>query len=235
MTKLDKASNAISIYTQLKDEILSLGISPGDMIDELSIAKHFGVSRSPVREAFIRLAADGLIKTLPNKSSQVTPLDIEDIPVFIDALDLIQRTVVRLAAMNRSEDDLHYIKQTNEQYLAAVKERRVENMINLNYQFHMAIGRACKNKYFEHIYGRLLNEGRRTLQIFYRAFNNSPPSKGVNGHNKIITAIETQNADLAEELAHQHTQHLSDGIMQFLNQRKTNKIALEYVNHTQQP
>lgn len=226
MTKLEKKSSSMSIYDKLKDEILNLDFAPGEMIDESSIAKRFEVSRSPVREAFIRLAADGLIKTLPNKSSQVTPLDIEDIPIFIDALDLIQRAVISLAALNRSNEDLVLIKQKNEEYLEAVRQKNVQAMINLNYDFHVSIGQASKNKYFEHIYKRLLNEGRRTLRIYYRSFNDAPPQTGVGGHEKIIEAIENKNAVLAEQFAHEHTNQLSDGIMKFLCQRKTQRIDL---------
>ena len=111
-----KLSSALAIYKTIRDEILQLVLSPSSNIDENSMAKRFGVSRSPVREAFIRLAAEGLIKTLPNKSSQVAPLEVEDFPHFIDALDLVQRAVMRLAAANRTKADLRFILEQNQQY-----------------------------------------------------------------------------------------------------------------------
>lgn len=227
MDRTKKAvSSSASIYNQLKDEILSLDLKPGSMIDENSIAKRFAVSRSPVREAFIRLTADGLLTSLPNKTSQISPLEIEEFPDFMDALDLIQRAVTRFAAMYRTEDDLRLITQHNLAYKKAVKAKNVKAMINLNYEFHMAISNAAKNKHFTHIYRRLLNEGRRTLRIYYQAFEDNPPEQGVSSHDDIIAAIRDKKPDKAEKLAHAHSQQLSAGILRYLGQRKTHSIAI---------
>lgn len=223
----NKSSSALFIYEKVRNEILSLALSPSSTIDENSIAKRFGVSRSPVREAFIRLAADGLIKTLPNKNSQVAPLKVEDFPNFIDALDLIQRAVSRLAAANRTDADLQRIKDKNQLYKQAVQSKNVLSMIEENYGFHSAISHATKNQHFIHMYDRLLNEGRRTLRVYYRCFNDQPPPELVNSHDLIIDAIERQDMQLADKLAQQHTKQLSDGFVQYLSQRQTQDISLD--------
>ena len=57
------------IYTTLRNEILSLVLKPGQLLDEMSIAERFDMSRSPVREALIRLASDELVVTLSNRST----------------------------------------------------------------------------------------------------------------------------------------------------------------------
>lgn len=224
--KKTKSKTSLAIYEQLSAEILSLALTPGSMIDENSIAKRFEVSRSPVREAFILLAADGLIKSLPNKNSQVTPLEIDQFPKFIDALDLIQRAVTRLAAQNRTGEDLINIKQQNELYKAAVLSNNVLAMINQNFAFHVAVSDASKNKYFAHAYIRLLNEGRRTLRIYYRSYNDNPPQERVHSHDLIIQAIENQDIELADELAKQHSAQLSDGLLRYLSERSTSKMTI---------
>ncbi len=197
------------------------------MIDENTVAKRFEVSRSPVREAFIRLAADGLILTLPNKNSQIAPLEINEFPHFIDALDLIQRAVTRLAAKNRTNDDLSNIKQKNQQYKSAVKSNDALAMINKNFEFHLAISQASKNKYFTHSYTRLLNEGRRTLRIYYKLYDDNPPSERVGTHDAIIEAIENKDVNLADQLAQQHTSQLSDGLLRYLSQRNTTEMEFK--------
>lgn len=221
-----KVSSALAIYEKIREEILSLELAPGTTIDESSLAKRFEVSRSPVREAFIRLAADGLIKTLPNKNSQVAPLEIEDFPRYIDALDLVQRAVTRLAAINRTEEDLANIKQQNELFKQAVETHDPVAMIDTNYNFHIAVSDASQNKYFGHMYTRLLNEGRRTLRIYYRSFNDNPPPQMVGTHDDIIAAIEHRDAELADNLAHKHSNQLSDGFIQYLSKRFTSDIKL---------
>lgn len=226
MHAMTKVSNAQNIYTILREEILSLSISPGSNIDEKTIAARFQVSRSPVREAFIRLASEGLINTLPNKSSQVSPLEVEDFPHFIDALDLTQRAVTRLAAIHRSEADITAIRAANETYRQAIKNGQIDQMINANHAFHMTIATASQNKYLYDSYQKLLNLGRRTLRLYYQSFDNKPPEDRVENHLLIIKAIEQQNANLADELSHRHANQLKDGFMRYLNRRYTNEIQL---------
>lgn len=85
-------------YETLRDEILSLALEPGALLDETSLAERFGMSRSPVREALIRLAGDDLVVTLANRSTIVAPIDIRSFPRYVEALDIAQRMNTRLAA-----------------------------------------------------------------------------------------------------------------------------------------
>ena len=64
------------VYDLLRDEILGLHLPPGSPIDEARLAERFGMSRTPIREALVRLAGEGLIETLPNRSTIVSPLDV---------------------------------------------------------------------------------------------------------------------------------------------------------------
>ena len=221
-----KVPTAVAIYQALRKEILTLVMAPGATIDEISIAKRFEVSRSPVREAFIRLASEGLINTLPNKNSQVAPLEIEDFPRFIDALDLIQRAVTRLAAINHTSEDLANIKAVNAHFKTVTASRDPLSMIDSNYQFHLAVADASHNKYFKHMYTRLLDEGRRTLRIYYRSFNDNPPPQMVATHEDIISAIEQRDAELADKLAHKHTLQLRDGFLNYLSSQHTGEMKL---------
>ena len=95
-----------------------MSLAPGVPLDEKTIAARYAVSRSPVREAIIRLSADGLVHTLPNKSAIVSPLNIEEFPAYVDALDLMQRVTTRLAAMHRTEEDLERIRASASRFRA---------------------------------------------------------------------------------------------------------------------
>ncbi|MEX0628128.1 MAG: GntR family transcriptional regulator, partial [Cucumibacter sp.] len=93
-TEPTRGYGAIHIFDRLRDEILSLHLRPGQLIDEASLAARFQVSRSPVREALVRLAAEGLVESFPNKGTIVTPLNVDEFPAFIDALELVQRAIM---------------------------------------------------------------------------------------------------------------------------------------------
>ena len=75
-----RGESARNIHGSLKQRILSMDLMPGEPMDEQGLAKSFGVSRSPVREALLRLAAEGLVTSLPNKSTIVASLNVERFP-----------------------------------------------------------------------------------------------------------------------------------------------------------
>ena len=78
-------------YQTLRDEILSLDLQPGQLLDETTLADRFAMSRSPIREAMIRLAGEGLVVMLPNRSTIVAPIDITSFSKYVEALDIAQR------------------------------------------------------------------------------------------------------------------------------------------------
>ena len=124
-------------YETLRDEILSLDLEPGAVLDETSLAERFGMSRSPVREALIRLAGDELVVTLSNRSTVVAPIDIQSFPKYVEALDIAQRMNTRLAAELRSEADLTRIARRQKEFVAAVKTGNHLAMSDANKAFHM--------------------------------------------------------------------------------------------------
>jgi len=222
-----RGEGAQKIYAALREEILSMELAPGHPLDETGLAAKFGVSRSPVREALVRLSADGLVNTLPNKSTIVSPLNIEDFPRYMDALDLLQRAVTRLAAILRTETDLADIRQRQAEFREAVDRSDAIAMIERNRELHMAIARAGRNRYLTDSYQRLLDEGRRTLRLYFRSFNDKLPPELADAHDRIIEALERQDAGLAERLAHEHAFELQSRFVQYMSARMTAEIALQ--------
>ena len=217
-----KGYGAVKIYETLRDEILSLVLEPSQLIDEVSLAARFKVSRSPVREALVRLVAESLLQTLPNKGTIVAPLRIEEFPQYVDALDLLQRAVTRLAARHRNAADIEQINQAQGSYASCVEAGDVGGMILRNRDFHAAIARAGRNRYLEKSYCQVLDDGLRSLRLYFKSFGDRIPPEITEGHIQIIHAIEDQNEDLAEELARQHTNEMQ---VRFLNYLGTRHVA----------
>ena len=223
-----KGFGAVTIYETLRDEILSLTLEPSQLVDEASLANRFAVSRSPVREALVRLVSESLLQTLPNKGTIVAPLRIEEFPQYVDALDLVQRAVTRLAAKNRSAAALELIRKEQARFAHSVDEGDVLGMILSNRDFHIAIARASNNRYLEQSYRQLLDDGRRSLRLYFKSYNDVLPKEMVDGHEKIIDAIETQDADLAERLAQEHTIEMQQRFLDYLGSRQTNAISVSF-------
>ncbi|MCJ8029152.1 GntR family transcriptional regulator, partial [Shinella yambaruensis] len=72
-----------SVYDTLRTEILALTLPPGQLLDETTLAERFDMSRSPIREALIRLAGEELVVTLSNRSTIVAPIEVASFPKYV--------------------------------------------------------------------------------------------------------------------------------------------------------
>lgn len=215
------------IYEELRKQILTLKLKPGAQLDEVSLAAQFGVSRSPVRDALARLISQGLVTILPNRTMLVTPFEIEEFPNYIAALDLTQRAVTRLAAINRSEQDLERIRQANTAYIAAIRNGDFQEMSECNKAFHMEIARAGKNPYLISYYEKLLGEGQRLLHLHFDFIVSSERlTSPEQDHDEIIEAIFNRQADAAEKASHEHTILFRDRFLEFMQQNLTKSISI---------
>jgi DNA-binding GntR family transcriptional regulator len=216
------------VYEVLRREILSLTLSPGELLDEMSLSRRFRFSRSPIREALIRLAGDGLVVTLPNRTTIVAPVDIARFPSYVDALDIAQRVNTRLAAELRTDADLKTIVQAQASFIGAVKSGDHLAMSGTNKDFHMAIARAGRNPYMTSFYERLLDEGRRILHLHFDYIERTRDGRLLTDeHEEMIDAIRTRDADRADRLAHVHTRQFRDNFLNFLKKDYTSAMGFD--------
>ncbi|RZF23914.1 GntR family transcriptional regulator [Paraburkholderia sp. UYCP14C] len=230
-----KETGTTRVYQTLRNEILTMKIAPGTHLDELGVGERFSVSRSPVREALVRLSAEGLVTILPNRGNVVTPIDFQRVPEFLDALDLLQRVTHRLAALHRTADDIRAIHAAHKAYLKGVAEsiRTGDSlpMIERNYDFHMAIAKAGRNAYFADLYRRLLDEGRRMLHLHlkYKALDPNITPEGMAAHHtEMLQAIEEGDADHAEACAHEHATQFKGRFMEYLDRNLTAQMPVKF-------
>lgn len=215
--KRTKGSGVKVAYETLRDEILSLALAPGALLDETTLAERFGMSRSPVREALIRLAGDELVVTLANRSTVVAPIDVQSFPKYVEALDIAQRMNTRLAAELRTDTDLKAIAARQKAFVAAVRSGNHLAMSEANKAFHMTIAAAGRNPFLASFYDRLLNQGRRILHLHFAFIE-----KGQGGylltdeHDEMLDAIARRDADRADALAHAHTRQFRDSFVDFV-------------------
>lgn len=215
-------------YQHLRDEILSLALAPGQLLDETTLADRFNMSRSPVREALIRLGGDDLVVTLSNRSTIVAPIDIQSFPKYVEALDIAQRMNTRLAAEFRSDADLKTITKRQKEFVASVESGQHLAMSGANKAFHMAIATAGRNPYLAAFYGRLLDQGRRMLHLHFQFLERSPESGYLltDEHTEMLEAIRNRDIERADTLAHAHTRQFRDNFLDFLRESPSRTMPL---------
>lgn len=222
-----RGSGVKLVYDLLRNQILDLDLPPGSIIDEIQLAERFGMSRTPIREALVRLAAEGLIDTLPNRSTMVSNIDFPNLHTFFDALTLMYRVTTRLAAQFHQPDDLHRIRAAQQHFAMAVAAGDEGAMIATNRDFHVAIAEAGRNPYYLALFSRLLDEGRRILRMYYYpGFQPENPHPYILEHEALIAAVEAQDIDLCDKLARRHADEIVARIQAMIARDMRQDIAL---------
>ncbi len=225
-TERKRGSGARVVYDLLRDEILDLVLAPGSAIDEVDLADRFGMSRTPIREALVRLAGEGLVVTLPNRSTLVAPIDFLNMHAFFEAMVLMYRVTTQLAARDHRLEDLAPIRAHQADFAAAVEAQDALAMIATNAAFHLAIAEAGRNAYFTSLFKRLLDEGRRILRLYYQSYSDRLPRRFVEEHEDIIAAIAARDEARAEELAREHAEQIVRQVKKLLVREERLDIRL---------
>ncbi|MFQ6240567.1 GntR family transcriptional regulator [Sinorhizobium meliloti] len=221
-----RGSGVKMVYDLLRDEILDLVLPPGCPIDEVQLAERFKMSRTPIREALVRLAGEGLIATLPNRSTMVSNIDFLNLHTFFDALVLMYRVTTRLAAEHHRPEDLEVIRARQAEFAAAVQAQDALAMIATNASFHSAIAEAGRNPYFIGLFNRLLDEGRRILRLYYQSYDDRLPQRFVDEHEDMIAVIAARDVEAADRLARTHAEQIVQQIQKLFARNDRLEIAL---------
>lgn len=220
-TESTRAGSADKVYEDLRLAIIRTDIPPGTDLDEKSLVEKFGVSRTPVREALIRLAADGLVEMKRNRGASVTWLDLQTLQSIFEAGDLIEQAIMRLACLRRTQKDLDELTDIAETFEADMARADIGGMVISNSRFHQRIAEAAKNKYFVDCYRRILADHERVAQMWYSHNQELEPSASSNDiilvhHRQIIEALDKRDPEWGEKLSKEHADLCKDGVRALL-------------------
>ena len=198
------------IYERLRRAITTLELAPSEAVSEKDLAQQLGVSRTPVREALIRLADEGLIDVLPQRGTFVAPIrlkDVEDAQFIREALEV---AVVRRLAGRASEAHLSSVRENLKAQKEAVKSANHALFLELDESFHHTLCEAAD-----------LAKGWRLIQAVKLQMDRvrflSLPEAGhlrtlMNQHQAIFDAIAEGGADRAAEQMSKHLQLILDTV-----------------------
>lgn len=201
------SNNKDRLYRSLKKRILTLDLEPGRDLDEVKISVEYGLSRTPVRDVFRRLAGEGYIEIINNRGASVSSMNHKTLRDFYLVAPLIYATVGRLAAMNATDEQISALKETQIKFKQAVKSNDPDKMAYYNDCYHAVTGQMADNKYILPSLQRLLIDHARIAQTFYRPKDSKMQQyldKAVSQHDQIILAIENGNQELAASLSLKH-------------------------------
>lgn len=192
------------------------GITEPVPVRESELANQLGVSRTPVREALIRLETTGMISLRPGKGALLSPVSDKDYIEWLQLREQLEGFATREAALNASQRDVERLKAIFEQFVAEDESEAEQDAYGkANVLFHKEIIKLADNSLLEkvwHAFGhRQTTYRRQTIKRLHRSCDS------LREHLAIIDAIEQRDADLAERLAREHVRALYQAFIKSLS------------------
>ena len=138
---------AARLAQTLEREIVEQTLPPGAELDERVIAERFGASRTPVREALHKLAADGLVEVRPRRKAVVRKLDSRHMAQMFEVLAGLERLAAEFAARRMRPQQIEELRSIHRQIEESIETREGEDYEALNLAFHRAIYAGAANDY----------------------------------------------------------------------------------------
>jgi DNA-binding GntR family transcriptional regulator len=188
------------VYQTLRNSIIKLILQPARQISENDVSEALGVSRTPVREAFIRLAEDGLINITPQKRSIISRIDLEQADEARFIRLAVEKAVLREACGRLTPADLGALEINLQAQESCREAQAFDRMLTVDNDFHRLIFRGCR-KERSWLYLKKLDYNYDRLRVMVM-----PQSidRIVREHRLIRDLIAKGNADHVEEVLDGH-------------------------------
>jgi DNA-binding GntR family transcriptional regulator len=201
----------------LREAILDGVLAPGAWLREAEVARELKVSRTPVRDAFRILAAEGLVNINANQGAVVSPMTSEDIIELYVMREVLEGLASRLAARRSARRCLEEFATLIPEMKRVGEAGEIRELSRLNFRFHEIVRDAAGNRYLDRSLAQIQNAARRfpdpTLGLPGRV------KESIEEHVGLADAISRGDAAEAEKLAIEHMRHLSELRIQMLLRR----------------
>lgn len=186
------------IANSIREAIIKGSLKPGERIAEPDLAEKFGISRTPLREAFRQLESEGFLTTIPRRGAVVSSLTEKDVKEFYEIKSLLEGYAASLATEKITDKDLKKMISINSQLEKLSEDGDVKGFFKIHNDFHDVFWKAAGN---EKLYD-LLNNVMQQFQRFRIASLILPGRMGISvtQHKQIIEAFQDKNHELARQL-----------------------------------
>lgn len=192
-------------YDKLKTEIMSGDLVAGDRVKEELVAEKLGVSRTPIRHALQKLAAQGFIVMTHHQGARVanwSSQDLEEITALRALLEGFGASVAARKVTAAQLDALQILCDEMEKAAGRATPADLEEITDLNSRFHMTIIEASGNKRLAEVIGNLAHP--LLVQRRFTAFTNERLQRSMAHHREIIDALTQGDSDWASAIMRSH-------------------------------
>jgi DNA-binding GntR family transcriptional regulator len=211
------------VTQRLREMLVESRIAPGAKLNERELSEVLKVSRTPLREAIKRLAAEGLVELLPNRGAIALELSEADVRHTFEVMAGLEAQSGELAAERITDAELAEIKALHYEMLAAFTRRDLPAYYRLNSAIHAAINTAARNPVLSATYRQV---NARLLALRFKS--NQDESKwqaAVQEHEDMITALSRRDPVALRTLLVRHLLNKRDVVMAQLAARQSKPPA----------
>ena len=202
------------LVSEIEKLIVNGSMVPGQRLDEMVLAKKYGVSRTPVREAIRALIAIGLVQNTGKQGSQVAKLSISMLIEMFELMAVLEGMCAQLAARRATKNQLFEMQKTHELLEKTFEKGTHKEFYNVNLQFHDLLYNASHTQYLAEETLRL----RRRLSPYRMRVTFQPGrmNSTLEEHNKILIAIKKGESELAKNEAISHLRLIGNDLEDFI-------------------
>lgn len=195
-------------YDILREAIISGELAPGESIKDTELAARLGLSRTPVREALVRLADAGMVESKPGVYTRVTSLNRADVTATLDVLQALHGIAVRDGVPRLTDEHLRAMREHNTGFVGALERLDVAEALAADHKFHAVLVEASANP----VLLRLIDQLHPMIdRILFRKFSTLLGGRDtIDHHNELIDLCVRGDAAAAAELSADHWARLGD-------------------------
>jgi len=191
------------VYKDLKEDIITCKLRPGDPVGEVELARTHRSSRTPVREALNMLERDGLILSIPHRGYFITEVSIRKVQDFFEVRALLESHCAELAAGARRPEDVAELQRLARACIVGGRKDTFRQALAQNRRFHLKLAECSRNQYLVDVLSDLFDQIAR---VQYLELDAMPAGAMVatEEHLDILEAIQRGDAPAARELMNTH-------------------------------
>ena len=204
-----QTSISLRVYDAVRNAIVQLQLRPGHLLSEAELARQMGVSRQPVREAFIKLAENGLVEVRPQRGTFVKLISIREVQNSRFIREAIELAVVRKAAGLIGTTGIAELRELVAAQQVALSGR-LGDFMRLDDDFHCTIAAHAG---VEHAWRHIVSLKAQLDRVRFLGFPAATPRPlVVSQHTLIVDALERNDAEGAVTMMHRHLNELAPSL-----------------------
>ena len=215
MVIVSKTKN-VAVYNKLRQSIIKGKLKPGQKVVMAELAKAFGLSETPVREAIRRLESEGYIDFTPHMGAIVTKIDERELVEIYLIRIALEELATRLASPHITEKDIDFLNKKNSEMEMVIQQGRYENLAAINKAFHLRIYKAAP---FPRLY-KMICDLWDTFERWPSVFSYVPEraAASMEEHKKIIQALRERDMEQADRLIKEQKERTLEALQKYMAQ-----------------